>query len=289
MVKIIVDSTCDLPDELMARYDIRSIPLKVLINDKEYLDKVTIQVDEVYEAMRQGIVPKTSLPNPTDILGLFNDYCTKGYDFIYLAFSSLLSGTYQIASTIMDEFKVKFPEIKMQIIDSKGGSTATGLIALQAARMSEAGKSFDTIIGQVSQLIDHVEHIFTIADLNWLIKGGRISRSAGMLGSILNIKPILHVNNGLMEVIGKVRSRKNALNAVVNILGERIRDFPDQIIGISHADDLECAKELGKIIDNKLGIKNRLINKIGSVLGSHLGIGGVGVFFFNKKSDIYIK
>jgi len=280
VIKIIVDSTCDLPDEFMAMYDIKSLPLKVLLNGKEYLDKVTIQVDEVYEAMRQGIVPKTSLPNPLDIFTVFNDYCSKGYDFIYLAFSSLLSGTYQLASTIMDDLKIKFPEIKMQIIDAKGGSTATGLIALQAARMSDAGKSFDTIVGQVFKLVDHVEHIFTITDLNWLIKGGRISRSAALIGNILNIKPILQVNNGLMEVIGKVRGRKNSLNTVVDILEERISDFPDQIIGISHADDLESAEELSHMIDSRLGTKCKIVNKIGSVLGSHLGIGGVGVLLF---------
>lgn len=287
MIKIIVDSTCDLPDELMEMYDIKSLPLKVLLNGREYLDKVTIQVDEVYEAMRQGIVPKTSLPNPQDILSVFNDYCSKGYDFIYLALSSLLSGTYQLASTIMDELKVNFPERRMQIIDSRGGSTATGLIALQAARMSDTGKSFDTIVSQVFKLVDHVEHIFTITDLNWLIKGGRISRSAAIIGNILSIKPILQVNNGLMEVIGKVRGRKNSLNTVVDILEERISNFPDQIIGISHADDLESAEELSHLIDGRLGAKCKIINKIGSVLGSHLGIGGVGVFFFNKKPDIY--
>jgi DegV family protein with EDD domain len=289
VTKIIIDSTCDLTDDLMTMYDIKSLPLRVLLNGKEYLDKVTIQVDEVYEAMRQGIVPKTSLPNPADIFTAFNNYCTKGYDFIYLAFSSLLSGTYQLASTIMDELKLKFPEIRMQIIDTRGGSTAIGLIALQAARMSDSGNNFDTIVSQVFKLVDHVEHIFTITDLNWLINGGRISRSAGMLGKILNIKPILHVNDGKMEVIGKVRGRKNSLNTIVDILEERIRNFPDQIIGISHADDLKCAEELSNMIDSRLGIKSKIINKIGSVLGSHLGIGGVGVFFFNQKPDIYIK
>jgi DegV family protein with EDD domain len=288
VTKIIVDSTCDLPDEFMARYDIRSLPLKVLLNGKEYLDKVTIQVDDVYEAMRQGIVPKTSLPNPVDIFALFDDYCTRGHDFIYLAFSSLLSGTYEIASAVIDEMKLRFPEIKMQIIDTRSGSTATGLIALQAARMSDRGKSFDTIVGQVYKLVDHVEHIFTLTDLKWLTKGGRLNRSAAMLGNILNIKPILQVNDGIMEVIGKVRGRKNAINTIVDIVEARISDFPDQIIGISHADDLEGAQVLSREIDRRLGAKSKIVNKIGSVLGSHLGIGGLGVFFFNKKLDIYI-
>jgi DegV family protein with EDD domain len=289
MVKIIVDSTCDLPEEFTKKYDIKSLPLKVYLGGKEYLDKVTIKVDEVYDAMRKGIMPKTSQPSPMDIYNLFQDYCKQGYNFIYLAFSSAMSSTHQLATTIVNELKDKYTQNEMAVIDSKSGSTATGLIALQAAKLAEAGYGFETITRQLKQLIEHVEHVFTIADLNWIIKGGRISRSQGLLGNILNIKPILHVNNGMMEVINKVRGRKKAINTVVEILAERIRNFPDQIIGVSHADDSEIALEFVDAVERKLGKKTIMINKIGSVLGSHLGIGGVGVFFFNKKPEIYIK
>jgi DegV family protein with EDD domain len=288
VIKIIVDSTCDLPEELLDKYKIKTLPLRILIRDKEYLDKKNINIEEVYSAMREGIVPKTSQPRPADIYNLFNEYYNNGMDFIYLTFSSELSGTYQVAESIAGEFKSKFPKIKMEVIDSKGGSTATGLIALQAAKLAEAGFDFDIIVNEISELVKHVEHIFTITDLNWLIKGGRISKTRGFLGSMLDIKPILDVNKGQMEVIKKVRGRKKALNTVVDILEERIKKFPNQIIGISHADDLETADELVLLIKKRLGSNNFILNRIGSVLGSHLGIGGVGVFFFNDKNKFFI-
>lgn len=289
MIKIIVDSTCDLPQDIMDLYDIKMLPLRISVNGKEYIDKVTMQVDKVYDAMRSGVIPKTSQPSPADMYNLFREYCIKGYNFFYLAFSSKLSGTFQTASLIIEELKEKYSQIKMEVIDSKGGSTGTGLIALQAAKLIKDGQKFEQILKSIFDLRDHVEHIFTITDLSWLIKGGRISKAAGMIGNILDVKPILDVNDGIMEVIKKVRGKKKALSAIVDIVEERIKNFPDQIIGISHADDLKTAQTLIDAIKDKLGDKKVIINKIGSVLGSHLGIGGVGVFFFNKKPDFYVE
>lgn len=283
MIKILVDSTCDLPDELMKKHDIRVLPLRVLLEGKEYLDKKTIQVDDVYSAMRKGIVPKTSLPRPQDIYGAFSEYCTEGYDFIYLSFSSALSGTYILAKSIIEEFKIKYPKIRMEAIDSKGGSTATGLIALQAAKLCEKGEQdFESIVRRIHGLVNHVEHVFTIPDLSWLIKGGRVSKTQGIIGSILDIKPVLDVENGSLEVIKKVRGMKKALNTLVDILGERAKSCRKQIIGVSHADDLKTAEALIDIIKKRLGYTEFIVNKIGSVLGSHIGIGGVGIFFFNE-------
>lgn len=282
MIKLVVDSTCDLPDDIIKLYDIKILPLRVLIEDKDYLDKKTIQVDEVYSAMRKGIVPKTSLPNPKDIYDLFEEYCSSGYDFIYLSFSSVLSGTYQLAKTILEEFNNRYPRINMEVIDSKGGSTATGLIALYTARLIEDGKQdFESIVKKLLGFINHIEHVFTIADINWLIKGGRIGKAQGMIGNILDIRPILDVKDGTMEVIKKVRGRKKALDTLVDILEERSNNFSNQIIGVSHADDLKTAEELISLIKKRLGYKEFIVTKIGSVLGSHLGIGGVGVFFLN--------
>lgn len=288
MVKIIVDSTCDLPDEIMAKYDIKLLPLRVNLNGKDFLDKVTIKVEEVYDAMRKGIWPMTSQPSPRSVYQLFQDCISNGYNFIYLAFSSKLSGTYETINGIIRDLQEKCSNIKMDIVDTKSGSTATGLIALQAAKMVEAGKSFETVVDASKELAEHVEHIFTIDDLNWLIKGGRISKGEAIIGNILNIKPILHVNDGVMEVIHKVRGRKKALNTIMDIIEERIKNFPDQIIGISHADDMETAIELKNMILDRIGNVKIIITKIGSVLGSHLGIGGVGVFFFNERNELYI-
>lgn len=284
MIKIMVDSTCDLPDEVVKKYDISVLPLRVMIEGNEYLDKKTIQVDDVYSAMRKGIIPKTSLPRPQDIYEAFMTYCEAGNDFIYLCFSSVMSGTYELAESIIEEFKNKYPKLNMEIIDSKGGSTATGLIALQAAKLCEkGGQSFDSIVGKIKGLVSHVEHVFTIPDLSWLIKGGRVSKASGIIGNILDIKPILDVENGSMIVIKKVRGMKKALNSVVDILEERAKNCKNQVIGISHADDLKTAEALMEIIRKRLGCTEFMVNKIGSVLGSHIGIGGVGIFFFNEE------
>lgn len=289
MTRIIVDSTCDLPDELIERYDIRMLPLTVSINGKEYMDKVNIKVDEVYESMRKGICPKTSQPNPSDAYNLFKECVSKGEDFIFLSFSSKLSGTYQTICSIVEDLKKQYNNIKMEVIDTKSGSLATGLIALQASKLLQAGKSFDNVINAVKKMIQHVEHVFTITDLSWLTKGGRISKSQGIIGNMMNIKPILHVNDGVMEVIQKVRGKKKALKAILDIIEERMSKFPNQIIGISHADDIDTAKELQAMIQSRMGEAKVIVSKIGSVLGSHLGIGGVGVFFFNDKIESYIE
>lgn len=289
MIKIIVDSSSDLPQELMDEYDIKLIPQRIHLGDKEYFDKITISSDDVYKAMGNGIIPKTSLPRPIDVLTLFKQYCLKGNDFIYIVLSSKLSGTYQLAMFLLQEVQEQYCGIKMKVIDSKSSSTAAGLIALQAAKLSRSGQAFDIIVEQIYELANHVEHIFMVSDLSWLIRGGRIDRTKGMVGSILNIKPILNVEDGAVKLLEKVRGRKKALLAIVDIMEERIRDFPDQTIGISHAGDLDMAYELRDIIINRLGNKDIIINKIGAALVSHLGIGGVGVFFFNKRPDIYMK
>ena len=131
MTKIIIDSTSDLPEDMVKGYDIDVLPLRVFIEDKEYLDKVTIAVEEVYEAMKRDIYPNTSLPNPKSIYELFKKHASKGINFIYYAFSSKLSGTYQTAYMIIEDLKKEFPNVKMTILDTKSGSIASGLIALQ--------------------------------------------------------------------------------------------------------------------------------------------------------------
>lgn len=289
MIRIIIDSSCDLPEELMKEYDIKSISQRIYLNGKEYYDKVTINADEVYEAMSSGIIPMTSMPSPVEITNLFRQCCADGDDFIYVALSSKFSGTYQLAESLMEEVREQYKGTRMKVIDSKSGSTATGLMALQAAKLSRAGKSFDEIVEQIYEMADHIEHIFMVADVSWLIRGGRITRTEGVIGSILNVKPILHVKDGAVELLERVRGRKKALMALVDIMEERIKEFPDQIIGISHAGNLELVYELQDIIKDRFGEKDIMVNKIGAALVSHLGVGGVGVFFLNKRPGLYIE
>ena len=288
MTKIIMDSTSDLPRDIIEEYDIDILPLRVYVDNKEYLDKVTISVDQVYELMKKGISPITSLPSPGEIYNLFGKYASRGENFIYYAFSSELSATYQTSKIIIEELKNYYPNVKMEVVDTKAGSFASGLIALQGAKLAEAGASFEEIVSISQENAENIEHVFTIDDLNWLLKGGRINKSGAIIGSALNIKPILDVQKGKMVVIEKIRGRKRALNTVADIVQERIKEFPNQIIGITHADDINAALTVKEMLSEKLGHANIFTEKIGSVLGSHLGIGGVGVFFFNKESNLYI-
>lgn len=288
LTKIIMDSTADLPADIIEKCGIDILPLRVNIGGKEYIDKVTITVEKVYEAMRKGIHPDTSLPNIKTTYELFEKYASKGIDFIFYSFSSKLSSTYETCYLIMEELKQNYTDVKMKILDTKGGSFASGLIAMQGALLSKVGISFQEIVDISKENIKSIEHIFTIDDLTWLLEGGRIAKTEEMLGKILNIKPILHVDDGEMIVIDKIRGRKRALKTVVDLVEERIRDFPDQIIGITHADDLEAALKVKDMIFNRIGNNNIFIEKIGGVLGSHLGIGGVGVFFFNNRPQVYI-
>ena len=288
MTKIIMDSTSDLPKNIIEKYDIDILPLRVYVDNKEYLDKITILVEQVYDLMRKGISPKTSLPSPGEIYNLFSKYASRGEDFIYYSFSSELSATYQTSKIIIEELKKEYPNVKMEVIDTKAGSLASGLIVLQGAKLSEAGVSFEEIVSISKENTENIEHIFTIDDLSWLLKGGRISKGSAIIGSVLNIKPILDVEKGKIAVIGKIRGRERALTTVADIVQERIKKFPNQIIGITHADDIKAALKMKDILTEKIGYSNVILEKIGSVLGSHLGIGGVGVFFLNKPSNLYI-
>lgn len=288
MIKIIVDSSTDLPDELMQEYDIRLIPQRIYLDGTEYFDKVTINTDEVYDAMSRGIIPKTSIPRPMDIKEAFVQCCSAGDDFIFISISSKVSGTYQLAVSILEEVKEQYGERKMQVIDSKCGSTAAGLIALQAAKLARAGIAFEEITEQLTELADHIELVFFVGDLKWLIMGGRLTRNEGLIGNILNIKPILYVRDGEVELLERVRGRKKALTAIVDIVEDKIKGFPKQTIGIGHAGDMELVNELREMLKKRLGLEDVIIGKVGAALVSHLGIGGVGVFFFNKEPKLYI-
>ncbi len=283
IIRIVVDSTCDLPQAFAEEYGIVTLPLHVLVEQTDYLDRVTITTEEVYACMRQGILPKTSQVGVTDTYHTLKALAEKGEDLLCLAFSSKMSGTCALISRVMDELKALYPERRLLTLDSKGGSFATGLIAMEAARAARAGVAFDGLEQRCRFLIDHVEHVFVINDLNWMIRGGRISKTMGYTANLLDIKPVLHVNDGEMEVIFKVRGRIHAMKKVADTLMERIVRCPKQIVGITHASDLPAAEKMKELLQARLPGCEFLIEEIGAALGVHLGIGGVGVFAFNEK------
>ena len=282
MIRIITDSTTDIPQNAVDEYGIVVLPLYVIIEGREYLDRVDISTNEVYAYMRRNIVPKTAQVSYSDTEAALRRCLEAGEDLIYIGFSAKMSGTFPLVAGIMGELQEEFPSRRLAAIDSRGGSLATGLITMRAAEAAWKNEDFDRLAVRIQDMIANIEHVFVITDLTWMIRGGRISKTLGYTANLLGIKPVLDVDDGEMEVIHKVRGTKRAMEKVADIVAERAREYPDQIIGITHADDIPAAESMKALIQARLPGCSFLTEEIGAVLGVHIGIGGVGVFFLRK-------
>ncbi|KMQ00642.1 DegV family EDD domain-containing protein [Bacillus cereus] len=282
-VKIITDSAADLPVELLQAYDIDLIPLRVYDEaETEYLDGVTLESVTLLQKMREGAVYRTSLPSLETFQEKFVSYAKEGNPCIYLAFSSELSGTYQSSVLIKEEVKETYANLDLEIIDTKCASLGQGLVVLEAAKMAKDGASKEEILKRVDFLMNHMEHIFTVADLQYLVRGGRLSKVAGFIGGLLNIKPILNVEEGKLVPLEKVRGKKKVLGRIVDIMEERGKELKGQTIGITHGDDLETAEALKALITERFGCEVFIVNTIGAAIGAHTGPGVITLFFLNE-------
>ncbi|MEB9404329.1 DegV family protein [Bacillus cereus] len=282
-VKIITDSAADLPVELLQAYDIDLIPLRVYDEaETEYLDGVTLESVTLLQKMREGAVYRTSLPSLETFQEKFVSYAKEGNPCIYLAFSSELSGTYQSSVVIKEEVKETYANLDLEIIDTKCASLGQGLVVLEAAKMAKDGASKEDILKRVDFLMSHMEHIFTVADLQYLVRGGRLSKVAGFIGGLLNIKPILNVEEGKLVPLEKVRGKKKVLSRIVDIMEERGKDLKGQKIGMTHGDDLETAEALKSLITERFGCEVFIVNTIGAAIGAHTGPGVITLFFLNE-------
>lgn len=282
-VKIITDSAADLPVELLQAYDIDLIPLRVYDeSETEYLDGVTLESVTLLQKMREGAVYRTSLPSLETFQEKFVSYAKEGNPCIYLAFSSELSGTYQSSVLIKEEVKETYANLDLEIIDTKCASLGQGLVVLEAAKMAKDGASKEDILKRVDFLMNHMEHIFTVADLQYLVRGGRLSKVAGFIGGLLNIKPILNVEEGKLVPLEKVRGKKKVLGRIVDIMEERGKKLKGQTIDITHGDDLETAEALKALITERFGCEVFIVNTIGAAIGAHTGPGVITLFFLNE-------
>jgi DegV family protein with EDD domain len=185
-----------------------------------------------------------------------------------------------------DMIKADYPEAPIHVIDAKCASIGYGLVVLHAAKLAQGGASAEEIIEAATYQAEHMEHIFTVDDLQYLYRGGRVSRTSAFVGGLLNIKPILNVEDGKLVPIEKLRGSKKVLSRMLEIMEERGTDIKDQVIGISHGDDLEKAEALSQLIQDKYGISkdNIVIEMVGAVIGAHAGPGTLALFFSNKPN-----
>ncbi|SRR6056297_306157 len=282
-LKIVVDSACDIPKEYLDNYDIKLLPFRIIVDQDEYTDGVDIDQKELFQFLEEKSHITTSQVRAVDFEKTFTACAQKGVKCIYLAFSSKMSGACQTAKLVADNVKEKYPEAVIEVIDTKCGSTAIGLLVEKALQFQNDNLSFSEIVNKINNLAEKMEHIFTLENLERLKTGGRISKTAAFVGELFNIKPILEVKDGKIQLFKKVRGYNKAYRKIINIMEKRSSDFKDQLIGISYTGEKDKAIKLKKMIQERFGAENFMVNMISNVLAVHLGRSGVGVFFLNDK------
>lgn len=289
---IITDSCVDLPSELASQLALEVIPLSVNIEGTQYynyLDERDLNTKGFYQLLREGEIPSTSQINPQRFSDIFEKYLSQGYDILYIAFSSALSGTYNSALIAKEELINKYPHQKILIIDSLSASMGQGLLVTYAARLKESGKTINEVYEWVENNKLRLCHLFTVGDLNHLRRGGRLSYAKALIGTILRIKPLLHVNTeGKLVQTGATRGRKSSLEKLVSRMIETIENAEEQVIYISHGDCLAEVEELKEIITNRLPVKDVIINFVGPVIGTHSGVDTIAIFYLgNDRTTSY--
>ena len=278
------DSACDLPLPFYEKNEVVLFPLKVNLNGEEFEDLKSISPSAVYDAIRNGQIPKTSQVSPAVFKDTFTQMAKNKETGVYIAVSSQLSGTYQTAVMIYEQVKEEYPDFEMEIIDTKCASLGCGLIVQKAVAMRKENKSLVETISSLKFNANHMEHLFTVDDLDYLAQGGRLSKASAFLGGLLQIKPLLHVEDGKLVPLEKIRGKKKLLRRMLQIMSERGSQLSDQIVAISHADDEQTAIELKNMIIEQFHPKEVYISAIGAAIGSHTGANTIAVFFLNNKA-----
>lgn len=281
-VKIITDSACDLPEELIEKYGIEVMPILVYLNDKEYLDSVTLKSNELYEAMKSGARVTTAQIPIGYFMDRFEALKESEDTYIYLAFSSNLSGTYQTAVVAKETLMEVIPDLKLEIVDTKCASLGLGLIVIEAAKLAGDGADVSEIMAYIEEASRSMEHIFSVDDLEYLFRGGRVSRAQATLGNILNIKPIINIQDGFLIPIDKVKGKKKRLQKLYDYMADRGVRLDSQCIGIAHAASAVDAEEIKAYIETTFGTREIIISELGCAVGAHCGPGMISIFFRNK-------
>jgi len=284
---IMSDSCCDLPADFAKALNIDTVPLIVNLNNveyKNYLDEREITLSAFYKGLRKGYTAFTSAANADMFITQMTPYLENGQDIVYIGLSSLLSVTYQNACMAAEELKENYPDRTIVCIDSRCASLGQGLLLCLAAKEKASGKNLEELTAHVQETIPHICHWFTVDDLHFLKRGGRISSATASFGSILHIKPILRLNDeGGIVSADKARGRGTSIKALYQKLTESAMDISGQTVMICHADCSEDADYLANKIKNALNPADIIISPIGPVIGAHAGPGAIAVFFIGDK------
>lgn len=282
---IFTDSSCDLSDEHLKNRGVGYSCLTFRFNDseKEYSNS-DMPIAEFYQKMRDGGVAKTAAVNAANFAGEFEKALKNGFDILYLGFSSGLSTTYNSARIAAEQLKESYPERKIIAVDTLAASAGIALLIDLVIEKKNAGATIEEAAKFAEETKLNIDHWFTVDDLVYLKRGGRVGATTAFVGNMLGIKPVLHVDNeGHLVNVSKVRGRKTSIAALADKFGELALDTASGKVYISHSDCLKDAEELAKIIETKYGAKTQLITDVGPVIGAHSGPGTIALFFVGKE------
>ena len=281
---IVSDSTVDLPKEYLQSKQVPIISLSYIMDGVTYEEMDGLSHKEFFEKLRAGSLPTTSQINPEQAREALEPFAKEGKDILYIGFSSGLSGSYNSVRMAAEDLKEEYPDIIIITIDSLCACMGEGLLLYKALELKEHGMSMEEIAKWVEANKLHICHNVTVDDLNHLHRGGRISKTTAVVGSMIKIKPIIHMSDeGKLVVIGKERGRKKSLVSIVDRMEKQMQGYDNDIVMITHGDCIEDAEFVKKQVEERFGIHNVMINGIGSVIGSHTGAGVVAVFFMGDK------
>lgn len=285
---IVTETTADLPASYIEENGLVIVPLYYQIGETIYGEEQHLDLKEFFDAMRNGATPTTSASNPDTIRRTYIKLIESGKDILHLAFTSGLSCSYNNAAFVAEDLKEEYPDAKITVIDTLCASLGQGLIVNSALEMKKDGKSMDEIAAWVEAKKLNVCHQVTVDDLVYLYRGGRLKKSSAVLGTIINIKPLIHVTNeGKLFSFDKVRGRKKSLNTLVDNMVAAIDgydyDVENEWVYISHGDCQEDAEYVKKQIEERIGVKKFIINYLSPTIGSHAGPGTVALFFYGKE------
>lgn len=286
--EIVTDSSCNLVEDMIDEFGLHILPLTFMVDGEQYqsyLKGERTDLKQFYTMMREGKVITTSLPNLAESEDLLRGLLDAGHDVLYIGFSSGLSGTYQAIDLLLKDLAAQYPERTVRSVDTLAASGGQGLLVWYAAQKARAGASLEEVYTWLEENKLHLAHWFTVDDLMFLWRGGRVSKTSAWAGTILNIKPVMHVDDeGHLIPLEKVRGRKKSLIALVDHMDESaIRPVEDQMVFITHGDCIEDAEFVADLVRSRFGVRDVVINYVDPVIGAHSGPGTMALFFLADK------
>lgn len=285
---ITTDSNSDLPKEYIEKLGTTIIPQYYSFGDTVYGDELHMPPAEFYERMKNGELPNSQANNPSVIEDKFRAILNKGQDIIHIAFSSALSGSYNNVCMVARELLEEYSDAKITVIDSLNVSLGESILVIYANRLKEQGSTYGEVVAGLEKFKQHINVQFTVDDLFHLQRGGRVSKTVAIVGSALNLKPFLYVNDaGALTADGTARGRKKSLNVLIERMQATLSEDTDYTlpVGVVHGNCLNEAEMVAELVKEKTGFKTVIINDISPSIGTHAGPGALGILYYGQPKQ----